>query len=104
MAKLETLHLEVQHVKENRTALTNAISSTPTRTEVDDMTSSILHLPRWKTRLFPCLGKGKVVPVLNYLSPHEDMWGNGGIDPSTGGWVNHRSGQGHAENKKISCH
>jgi hypothetical protein len=34
MAKLETLHLGMQHVKEKRTALINAISSTPARTEV----------------------------------------------------------------------
>jgi hypothetical protein len=38
MAKLGTLHLGVQRVKEKRTALTNVISSTPARTEVHDMT------------------------------------------------------------------
>jgi hypothetical protein len=39
----------------------------------------VLHILKWKTRLFPYLDKGKVVPVLNSLTiilwGHKGKWG-----------------------------
>jgi hypothetical protein len=38
-------------------------------------------LIKFKTLTKSCYGKGKVLPVLNYIPHHEDIWGSGGIVP-----------------------
>jgi hypothetical protein len=43
--------------------------------------SAVLNITAWKNYQVSTIIKGEVVPVLNKVVNHEDIWGSGCIDP-----------------------